>query len=284
MWDLLFNFTSDALNDGVKYYLVTLRNMIGGQLVNSFFIEETPGLNAGVMSAGAVSRAFDIMYGICALLLVLKLLWKGFNVYILWRNGDPEAAPGELLIGACWSLAITAAFPLLYKVGISFAVNLGDTVINAFIGGAEWYSEDFFEGVNFNTTTPALALGSLVFFICYMILYFKLLGRGCELLVFRLGVPLAAIGLVNSDGGVWTNYIQMLIKQVVTGLVQYFFLAVGLVVFSGGGTGDIVLGFALEIAAFSAPKMLSQVMFSGGGRGAGGTLRTVAMAAKAFVS
>lgn len=41
-------------------------------------------------------------------------------------------------------------------------------------------------------------------------MFCKLLGRGVEMLFLRWGLPLAAMGLVNSDGGIFPSYIQLM--------------------------------------------------------------------------
>ena len=45
------------------------------------------------------------------------------------------------------------------------------------------------------------AIFGLVFVIVYFILYFQFLMRGLEILILRVGMPLACVGLIDNDKG-----------------------------------------------------------------------------------
>ena len=47
------------------------------------------------------------------------------------------------------------------------------------------------------------AIFGLVFVIVYFILYFQFLMRGLEILILRVGMPLACVGLIDNDKGVF---------------------------------------------------------------------------------
>lgn len=149
------------------------------------------------------------------------------------------------------------------------ALEIVHTVVSFFnLSGSGWNSGSALIDALGNVASAgsySVLLG-LIFGILYIILVIVMLKQGAELLVFRLGIPLAAIGLVNSDGGAWTGYIQMLFKQVFSVMVQYFCVVVGIAVYcSGGGVTSSFAAIALEIMAFAAPKLLSQVLIPGGG-------------------
>ena len=109
-----------------------------------------------------------------------------------------------------------------------------------------------------------------------------MLGQGVELLIFRLGIPFAVVGLVNSDGGAWKPYIQMLFKQAATILVQYFCIVIGTYVISTLTITGIVVGIAFEVTAFTAPRLLAQFMPPSGGSGLAQKAHTIAMVMRAF--
>ena len=46
-----------------------------------------------------INQVFLTIYGFVFALMVLKFLWKGTNVYILWRDGDSEVSPFNMLVG-----------------------------------------------------------------------------------------------------------------------------------------------------------------------------------------
>lgn len=132
-------------------------------------------------------------------------------------------------------------------------------------------------------TGGAIILLSVVFLIILLFLIFKLLLQGAELLIWRLGVPLAVLGLVDSDGGAWKPYIQMLFKELASLLVQYFCIVLGTHLIAGLTVTGLCMGIAFEITAFCAPKLMAQFMApTGGGGGLTQKLYTVSMVMRVF--
>lgn len=283
MWKILEKFQKDFLDSIINDWLAAIQGICDDIATKTFHFEK---LFGDAISSTAVEQAYNAMYMICCTLLVLKLLWKGWNVYILWSGGDPEVAPGELLKNSAWAIVVTAAFPLGYDIGINIALEIVHTVVSFFsLSGTGWNSGSALIDALGNVASAgsySVLLG-LIFGILYIILVIVMLKQGAELLVFRLGIPLAAIGLVNSDGGAWTGYIQMLFKQVFSVMVQYFCVVVGIAVYcSGGGVTSSFAAIALEIMAFAAPKLLSQVLIPGGGGGVAQKVTAVSTVIRTF--
>ena len=126
-----------------------------------------------------------------------------------------------------------------------------------------------------------MALGFVVYTVVLVCAYVQMVFRGIELLVYRLGVPLAVVGFIDSDDGVWKGYIQALFRQLATVLVCYVLTMLGMAVMSSLGWLNLIVGIALEFDAFKAPKMLSQFLIPSGG--GGGKMQIVYTAARAFL-
>ncbi len=67
-----------------------------------------------ILSASVMNQLTYFIYGFGASLLVLKVLRKGYLVYIVWREGDPDSSPQDMLMGSMMAIAISATFPTLY--------------------------------------------------------------------------------------------------------------------------------------------------------------------------
>ncbi len=285
MWKILEKFQADWLDEIINNWISYFQEVFANLSQGTFFIEK---FAASVLGTTARASAYEVMYTYCALLLVLKLLWKGWNVYVLWNSGDPEVPPGELLRGAAWAIVVTAAFPLAYEIGVSVALEVVDTVLKFFnistpgvsgIGSLEQLGTAL---ANITSGGGLSVILALVFIIVYLLLLLKMLAQGAELFVFRLAVPIAAIGLVNSDGGAWTGYMQMLLREVFTVMMQYFCVILGAKILAGGDTWALAVGIAFEVTAFAAPKLLSQVLLPSGGGGMMQKAYTVSMVARMF--
>ncbi|MBO5282193.1 MAG: hypothetical protein J6B43_03565, partial [Lachnospiraceae bacterium] len=152
------------------------------------------------------------------------------------------------------------------------------------VGGTAGDSMEQLGAAVYNLTSAGgfMLIMGLIYVIVLIMLILRMLAQGTELFVFRLGIPFAAIGLVDSDGGAWTNYIQMLFKQVFTVMVQYFCIVLGAKVLAPGTTEALAVGIAFEVTAFAAPKLLSQVLIPKGGGGMMQGVNTLSMVVRTF--
>lgn len=129
------------------------------------------------------------------------------------------------------------------------------------------------------------AIVSLIFFIVFFFLYIQFLMRGLEILILRIGVPLACVGLLDSDRGVFRSYIQKFFQSTLAVIIQIVLakLGVGLML-----NAHVFWGLAAVILSVRTPKFLQEFMIISGGSpsGAMGTVyqsvRLVQMAKGAF--
>ena len=296
VWELIVEALEWFYEDLTLQYLTEMQTVFSGLFRSAFFLESAFGVDQAVLSPAILQQGYRVIYGVCLMLFTIKLLTKGWSIYILWRDGDPEVPPGDLLTGAGWAVIVAVGFPLIYEIAVDVVFYLVDTVLAVFPAGVsadpftitgstggnllEDLQRTFSNYASFGGFTLFAGIG---YIIAVIILFFQMLGRGAELLVYRLGVPIAAVGLINSDGGAWNNYLQLLLKQMFTSMIQYFCLALSMRVLSSVTLGSIVVGIALEVAAFSAPKLLSSVLTPKGGGGFGQKVSTVAMVVRTFV-
>lgn len=291
MFDLFLKFGEDVVNESGQTAVEWLKEQIGSLFQSVFRIETWSVLDATVLSTLVVSRMLVALYGFMVLLLALKLIWKGFKVYVLWRDGESETSPVELLGGSVFALVTAMAFPLLYDIAVDIVMEIGDTLLQ-YTGWAVFDSDatdmvgfvnDLLVYISKNVSLMVIIMG-LVFLITVLILYFKLLLKGVELLFFRLGIPFAAIGLVDSDGGSFKPYIQVFFKELATVLTQYVCLILGLLIVSSVTTPAMLLSIAFMITGISAPKILSQFTNPGGGGGLAQKITIASMVIRTFVA
>lgn len=260
-WRIFQGFLSDSLNSLINDFISQLDTIFGNLLDASFYVEDLPGLQNTFLNPFVLAKVFGTLYGFLTLLLVAKILWKGGKVYILWRDGDSETPPTEMLLGGILSICVAVFFPTLYAIGID--------VVHAFIetiGGA-MFPDSLVEisGV-LDVLTKMLTMGfsfiifGLVYGVLLLWLMFSMLKQGVEMLVFRMGIPIAAIGLVDSDGGVWKPYIQTLFRQYASAIIRYLCLQISIrMVFTQTFSG-IVVGIAFIVVAVKTPAMLAQFL------------------------
>ena len=232
-----------------------------------------------VISAEAIETLYWYSYALVSLLVVLKFLWKGFSIYILWRDGDADSSPQGMAIGAIQGTIFIVVFPFLYNIMIDVAEEYANGVLSAL-------------GLGIDASLPHNILGGVslgafnvilfgVFLCLSFVLRIKLIGRGFELLIMRIGMPFACLGLLDSDHGVFKGYMQTFYRALFTTVIQVAMLSLSLLLMSGG---NFILGFAAIGTAFSAPLIIQQILVATG-RGGGGItqkLYTGSMAIRAI--
>lgn len=286
MWTLIQAFLGEMLNSALREALVAMQSLMQDVFYAAFYIERLS-VTSNVLTTVTVKSAVEGTYFMMVTLLALKLIWKGWNVYVLWRGGESENSPLEIAKGAGFAVVVAVAFPTVYQLAVNILRWIGDVVLQAFGAGSGFDTGGSALTTVINMLSGATAqsasilLTLVVYVIVLLIAICQMLFRGVELLVFRLGVPLAVVGLVDSDDGVWKAYAQALIRQFATVLVQYFLIILGIWIIGDMTLVNLGLGIVFEIAAFKAPKMLSQLLLPAGG-GGGGKLYALALVARSF--
>ena len=206
---------------------------------------------------------FEVTTNFGVAFLIFKFLKKIFDTYIIGSDGDSSISVENILIGFCKGLIIIFSFNFLYEIFVNISIDFINQMLDA-VGLVTVTSlveifEQFFLGGNLFTL-----LALLVFFICYLLLVFQFIKRGLEMLILRLGVPIACVGLIDSDNGVFAPYIKIFIQNSVTVVIQ---LAMIKLVFGVISNGNIFFGIASMIMGIKTPQFLQQFMIGLGNGG-----------------
>ena len=218
------------------------------------------GGNGGSM----VEVLFEILLGFGVSLIILKFLKKGFECYVMWTDGDPDSEPTYLIIRFIQAIAVAVCFPVMYGWLADITQDLTDQLLNA-VGSATNYNwQAWVDGLS--TLGLLTAIFGLIFIICYFMLYFQFLMRGLEIMILRIGLPLACVGLLDNDKGVFKTYLNKFFQSTLSVVVQICLckLGVGLMI-----NMDIFWGIACMILAIKTPRFLADFMVPAGGGGAG---------------
>ncbi len=192
-------------------------------------------------------------------LIVLKFLKKGFDMYILWTDGESDTPPLTYIVYFIRAIVVAISFSILYDWVIDIAKSFGESILSAMNLGSE---------ITLTTTIANIATGglftaivALIAMILLFVLYIQFLMRSLEMFVLKLGFPLACVGLVNPDGGVFKSYSEKLIKSVLTVLVQIILCKIAIVLIFNV---KLLFGIAAIIMAIKTPKFLQEFMLGGG--------------------
>ena len=216
--------------------LIILITAVLSGIVTLFFSNEMlVGLYDVVFNPGAAlamitgveffSLLMPVSYGFGISLIILKFLKKAFDIYVLWTDGDPDADPFLLLTNFVREVGTALIFQWLYQIFVDICRDITDQIMSAISQG----TSPTIEWVNAITSMGIVqAIAGLIFLICYLILLFSFMARGIEMMVMKIGVPLACVGLLDNDKGVFRAYINQFVKAFITTIVQIMLVKIGL--------------------------------------------------------
>ena len=213
-----------------------------------------------------VDVLFEILLGFGVSLIILKFLKKGFECYVMWTDGDPDSEPIQLIIRFVQAIAVAVCFPVMYGWLADITEKLTNQLITA-IGASTNY--DWQAWVNgLSSAGLVTAIFGLVFVICYFILYFQFLLRGVEIMILRIGLPLACTGLLDNDKGVFKTYLTKFFQSTVAVMVQISLCKLGVGMMMNVGINlNVFWGIACLVLAIKTPRFLSEFMVPTGGGG-----------------
>lgn len=207
-------------------------------------------------------KLFQVTTGFGIAFLIFRFLKKVFDTYIIGSDGDSTLSIANSFIGFCKALIIICSFDWIYGVFVKISIEFINDMLDA-VGAVTVTS---LAGIlqQFLSFGIFMLLALLVFFICYLLIVFQFIKRGLEMLLLRLGIPLACSGLIDSDNGVFAPYIKLFIQNSVTVLIQLCMIKLG---FGITANGNIFFGIGAMIMGIKTPQFIQQFMI---GVGSGG--------------
>lgn len=213
-----------------------------------------------------VQILFDILLGFGVSLIILKFLKKGFECYVLWTDGDPDSEPTYLIIRFIQAIAVAVCFPVMYGWLADITQSLTDQLLTAIGASTNFGWQAWVDGIA--TLGLVTAIFGLVFVICYFILFFQFLMRGLEIMILRIGLPLACVGLLDNDKGVFGNYLNKFFQSTLSVVVQICLCKLGVGMMMNIGINmNIFWGIACLVLAIKTPRFLADFMVPSGGGG-----------------
>ena len=214
---------------------------------------------------GVLNQVGTAIYGTGIGLMILLFLLKNFGIYALGTEGDPGSDPFGYLVNFIKAMVIASCFPTMYGWASQIANGLNNQImLNIITDLSTMKNDSFIKGLN-----PICGIIAMIFAVNFIILFLQFINRGVEMMVLRLGIPLACVGLLDNDGGIFKNYINVMVKSVVTTIVQFFMMFFGILMFcaSTGGLVSLIVAAGFMTGAVKAPKLMSEFLVPTGGGG-----------------
>ena len=245
----------------------TLENMTEfGQDTFSYYLNLDKAINSV-----SPSFSFETLYQYVAALslgiAIMLFLKKGFEIYVLWNDGDSDLDPLVFLASFIKMTVVIVWFNSAYGYGIEIATKLFNMLLKAITGNVT--GKDFLSGL-INLVDLNNGILFVVFIIVLLVnsirLVIQFFGRGIELFILRMGIPLAALDLLNADSVAWRAYVKKLTQVMLTLMLQIFLYFLSLMI-PINGLKNFIFAIAIQITAIKLPGFLSELLVVGAGNG-----------------
>lgn len=199
--------------------------------------------------------------------LILKFVWKGFNIYILGVDGDEDADPVILVTNFIKAIAISlgfgALFPLFLNVGFDIYTRIQDFLgmQNSMESALTVWWEQIAESI-------CLILMTVVYVVMVIYLAVMFMKKSIELVILRIGISFAASGLLDSDQGVFKPYVKKFFQIIWTVIIQAAMFQLSVKALPNGNILPAIMALSMAI---SAPAFLSEFIMAN--QGGGGKLQ-----------
>lgn len=200
------------------------------------------------------NKIYETIFSFAIYILIIVFISKAIKIYFMMREGDAEENPIQLTIGMIKAVIIMICFKEIYNIFVG--------IVQEFLNGI--LSNMTVQGTNLAEILTGnmgggifTAVACLVLLIVWLILICQFIMKGIEILVMRLGIPFASIGLLNSDNGVFTEYVRDFLLTAFTLVVQLGLLNLSILALVNG---HLIYGIAIAIVSVNTPMMLGKFM------------------------
>lgn len=223
------------------------------------------------IKSAAPSFSFDKLYTYMAALslgiAIMLFLKKGFEIYILWNDGDSDLDPVVFLASFIKMTVVIVWFSSAYGYGVEVATNIFNKLLESITGNVT--GKDFLAGLlNFVDLNNGFLF--IIFIVVLLInairLVIQFFGRGIELFILRIGVPLAALDMLNADSVAWRAYVKKIVQITLTLELQIFLFFLSLMI-PIDGIKNFIFAIAIQLTAIKIPSFLSELLVASAGNG-----------------
>lgn len=256
--DGITGFLNDLINGALGAFDSALGNIADVALNSENYMKSTLGMN--------FDGLYKVIYTYAIYLIVLVFLKKGFEVYVLWNDGDADMDPFIMLTSFTKAIILAVSFETLYGYIADFSLEMIHAILKSFnTADIDLSAPTILKAAvsGFLNNGIFLVIVAVVYIVMYIKLYIDFIKRGLELFILKKGVPFACIGMMNSDGGVFKPYIKKIVQEVLTVLLQVVLLKLSLIFMING---HFFWGIAAINYAITAPQFLQEfIMMSQSG-------------------
>lgn len=207
-----------------------------------------------------------VVFSFAFFLLGLKFVWKLFNTYMLGADGNEDAEPVMHLVNLGKAVFISLAFGLLFGDMMSIGNEIAAKILNSI--KMKPIEIDSILDVFYKSALLELSvlLMLIVYIVMSIVLSITFTLNAIQLIILRVGISFSAMGILDSDGGVFKPYVKKFFQICFAAIIQLVCYKLSMYALS---ELSYIWAFTLLTMALKAPAWLSEFIMtnqSGGGK------------------
>ena len=206
------------------------------------------------------NKLYQIIYEYALIILAIMFIKKMIQTYFLWKSGEDDVSPVHVILGLFEAIIVMIGFGYMYSVAIDIGGDLF-TSLNQALSQTQFSTADLVE-ISQNGSFSAVTC--IILIIEYLILIWQFIRRGIEILIMRLIVPFASIGLLNSNGGAFQVMLKKFLQNVATVIVQLLLMFFSMQLANGH---HLIYAIAVSLICNQTPQFLSEFLIVSQGFG-----------------
>lgn len=249
-------------------------NSLFKSMVNLVFFIERELNNIQVQGGNKIdfNGIYQVVFNYACFILVIVFIAKLIKIYFLQNDGDAEKNPIHLIVGMLKAVIIMICCKEIYDI----FVGITSSFLNSILGAMPVKAVSLSEALSGNIAGGIFtAVACLVLLITWLVLICQFIMKGIEMLLMRMGIPFASIGLLNSDGGVFPEYVRGFLMTAFTLVVQLALMNLSILVTING---HLIYAIAIAMISVNTPMILSKYLVRPNGsiiNSAGNTMRNL---------
>ena len=249
-------------------------NSLFKSMVNLVFFIERELNNIQVRGGNKIdfNGIYQVVFNYACFILVIVFIAKLIKIYFLQNDGDAEKSPIHLIVGMLKAVIIMICCKEIYDI----FVGITSSFLNSILGAMPVKAVSLSEALSGNIAGGIFtAVACLVLLITWLVLICQFIMKGIEMLLMRMGIPFASIGLLNSDGGVFPEYVRGFLMTAFTLVVQLALMNLSILVTING---HLIYAIAIAMISVNTPMILSKYLVRPNGsiiNSAGNTMRNL---------
>ncbi len=263
MFDLIMDFIEKIINSALTAFNLSV--LSSARTV--FKVEDEISM---IISLDGINEIKDYFFLLGFLLLGIKFFIKGFRAYIAYTEGDAQASPSFLLTryikASIIMLCFTEAYDIFADVCLEIIADVMDIISNkmAISIGSDAGRLIGTALLNVYSGGGVMLIVVLIYLILYIIIMIRYMRAGLEMLLLRIGIVFACLGILDTEEEVFKTYMKKFANIFFTTLITLVLLSFSLgCIISSHPLWAIVL----ISTALNTPKFLQEFMLIVRGEG-----------------